>query len=182
MAAVYPAGPDPMMTRSRTPSCSAGGITGSVCSSVTAGPGVGWSVVTRGTTRILGAAFPARPPAGSRRGSRVAAGSRGPLSAGPREADLGDLGGEPAVGGHQPGDPQQHVPGGHRLVEGQVRRGAQLTVRDHLVGAEVAVGLVADPDLHGGAVAAADADRGQGLLRAEVVEDVDPLLEVAERR
>ena len=59
---------------------------------------------------------------------------------------------------------------------------AELTVRDHLVGAEVAVGLVADPDLHGGAVAAADADPGQGLLRAEVVEDADPLLEVAERR
>src|SRR3954470_13441595 len=64
MAAVYPAGPDPMMIRSRTPSCSAGGIAGSACSAVTAEPGVGWSVVTGGTTRIVGVAFPVRTPSG----------------------------------------------------------------------------------------------------------------------
>src|SRR3712207_5100821 len=64
MAAVYPAGPDPMMIRSRTPSCSAGGIAGATCSAVTAGPGVGWSVVTGGTTRIVGAAFPGQDPLG----------------------------------------------------------------------------------------------------------------------
>ena len=61
MAAVYPAGPDPMMIRSRTPSCSAGGITGLWISVVvTAGPGVGWwSFVTGGTTVSVGRSFPA---------------------------------------------------------------------------------------------------------------------------
>ena len=40
---MYPAGPDPMMIRSRTPSCSAGGIVGcSISPAVTAGPGLGW--------------------------------------------------------------------------------------------------------------------------------------------
>jgi hypothetical protein len=47
-----------MMIRSRTPSCSAGGIAGFVISAVvTAGPGLGWELVTGGTTRIVGAAF-----------------------------------------------------------------------------------------------------------------------------
>ena len=41
MAAVYPAGPDPMMIRSRIPSCSAGGMAGCAGSVDTAGPGVG---------------------------------------------------------------------------------------------------------------------------------------------
>src|SRR3954469_20716708 len=52
-----------MMIRSRTPSCSAGGIAGSTISSVvTAGPGLGKSL-TRGTTRIVGAPFPWPRPA-----------------------------------------------------------------------------------------------------------------------
>src|SRR3954464_1934472 len=56
MAAVYPAGPDPMMIRSRTPSCSAGGIAGFVISPVvTAGPG-GGEAFTRGNNRVGGGA------------------------------------------------------------------------------------------------------------------------------
>src|SRR3954462_9335041 len=110
MAAVYPAGPDPMMIRSRTPSCSAGGIAGFVISPVvTAGPGVGKSF-TRGTTRIVGGAFPVAPSRGSpRAGER--GGGRDPLSAACLDRDLGDVRGEAVVALHQPGDPHQHVPG-----------------------------------------------------------------------
>src|SRR3954469_23186543 len=105
MAAVYPAGPDPMMIRSRTPSCSAGGITGSAISPVvTAGPGGGWGVVTGGTTRIVGAAFPVAPPGGSRRACESREG-RGPLSARRVHLHLGDVGGEAVVAGHEAGDP-----------------------------------------------------------------------------
>src|SRR3954452_13818955 len=98
-----------MMIRSRMPSCSAGGIAGFVISSVvTAGPGAGWELVTGGTTRIVGAPFPARPP--PRRG----------WSAGGVDGDLGDVGGEPVVAGHQAGDPDEHESGRDRLGEGQV--------------------------------------------------------------
>src|SRR5689334_203381 len=117
MAAVYPAGPDPMMIRSRTPSCSAGGMTGSAISPVvTAGPGVGWELVTGGTTRIVGAAFP-RSPA-----PRRAAVDRRPSAGRARrvDGDLGDVGGERVVAGHQAGDPDEHEAGRDRLVEGEV--------------------------------------------------------------
>src|SRR5437764_3567666 len=106
MAAVYPAGPEPMMIRSRTPSCSAGGMAGCAGSVDTAGPGVGWEeFVTRGTTRMVGGPFPVGP---LRRGSR---------SVGRLHGHLGEVGGEAAVRGHQAGDPDQHVAGAHGLAE-----------------------------------------------------------------
>src|SRR3712207_28545 len=100
VAAVYPAGPDPMMIRSRTPSCSAGGMAGCAGSVETAGPGVGWSFVTGGTTVSVGRAFPA---------VLLARGGHG---------DLGEVGAEPVVGSDQTGHPDQQVPGGHRRGEG----------------------------------------------------------------
>src|SRR3954452_16415662 len=110
MAAVYPAGPDPMMIRSRTPSCSAGGITGSRISLVvTAGPGGGRELVTGGTTRIVGAAFPRGPSPAGRSLLRGV------------HPDLGDVGREPVGAGDEAGDPDQHEAGRHGLVEGQVR-------------------------------------------------------------
>src|SRR3954469_23739324 len=108
-----------MMIRSRTPSCSAGGIAGCAISSVvTAGPGVGKSL-TGGTTRIVGAAFPAR-----RWGD-----GRGGGSAGRVDRDLGQVRGESVRGVHQAGDPDQDVAGGDRLVEGQVAGGLERAVR-----------------------------------------------------
>src|SRR3954469_12349783 len=81
MAAVYPAGPDPMMIRSRTPSRSAGGMPGLAGSTSTAGPGVGWtsvddgdSLFTGGTTPMVGAPFPGRRAPGARGAAPDAAG------------------------------------------------------------------------------------------------------------
>src|SRR3954451_20338870 len=107
-----------MMMRSRTPSCSAGGIAGSVISAVvTAGSGVGWELVTGGTTRMVGAAFP-RP-------------RRRPLALGV-DGDLGDVGLETVVALHQAGHPDQHEPRLHRLVERHVGGGVELAVRGRL--------------------------------------------------
>src|SRR3954462_10744827 len=103
-----------MMIRSRTPFCSAGGITGGP-SVETAGPGVGWELpevgagVTGGTTRIVGVPFPeCRVP--YRRGSaRVV------------DGHLGQVRSEAAVAGYQRGDPDQHVARGHGLGEQHLR-------------------------------------------------------------
>src|SRR4051812_8668713 len=117
MAAVYPAGPDPMMIRSRTPSCSAGGIVGSVISPVvTAGPGVGNSF-TGSTTRIVGRAFPAAPARGSPRACERC-GGRGAFSAGRLNRHLGDVPPETLPLVHQARGPHQHVPGPDPLPEG----------------------------------------------------------------
>src|SRR3954469_20427138 len=120
MAAVYPAGPDPMMIRSRTPSCSAGGIAGFVISPVvTAGPGVGNSF-TGSTTRIVGRAFPAAPARGSPRASERG-GGRGSFSAGRLNPHPAGVRREALPVVHQAGDPHQHVPGRDRLLEGERR-------------------------------------------------------------
>src|SRR5215211_6861426 len=100
-----------MMIRSRTSGVSAGGIAGCAATSavVTAGPGVGWPVgefvVTGGTTRMVGAPFPAVPA--DALGRRL-------------QRHLGEIGLEAAIALHQTGDPDEHVPGGRRLVEGEL--------------------------------------------------------------
>ena len=72
------------------------------------GRGVGWELVTGGTTRIVGAAFPMAPSGGSPR----ACGSDGSSgSARGVDGDLGEVGREAVLDGHQAGDPHQHVPG-----------------------------------------------------------------------
>src|SRR3954452_11990027 len=93
-----------MMIRSRTPSCSAGGMPGRAGSVSTAGPGVGWEFVTGGTTPMVGGTF---PRAGSARGV---------------DDDLGQVALEAALAGRQLGDPDQHDPAAGRLVEGQIGR------------------------------------------------------------
>src|SRR5215218_4483108 len=119
-----------MMIRSRTPSVSAGGITGSTISSrVTAGPGLGKSL-TGGTTKIVGAAFPRRREAAPH--------GWGPPLAGRLDRDLGEVRGEAVAAVDQAGDPDQHVPGGHRLVEGEVGGGLEGGVRSGVEAVEVA--------------------------------------------
>src|SRR5689334_21710573 len=117
-----------MMIRSRTPSCSAGGIVGFVISAVvTAGPGGGWELVTGVTTRIVGAAF-RRPRPVARR--EPASGERDGvlLLARGVDRDLGQVGLEPVLALHQTGDPDQHEPGLDRLAEGHVGGGVERAV------------------------------------------------------
>src|SRR3954447_11766007 len=109
-----------MMIRSRTPSCSAGGMAG-LPLVVTAGPGVGWGpvgdcAVTGGTTLMVGAAFPvsARPD-GCRRGRDGLPGSAGGV-----RHDLGDVRGEAVGAVDQTGDPDQDEASRDRLVEAEV--------------------------------------------------------------
>src|SRR4051812_955196 len=182
MAAVYPAGPDPMMIRSRTPSCSAGGIVGSVISPVvTAGPGGGKSF-TGGTTRIVRRAFPAAPSKGSPR-ARERGGGRGPFSAGRRHGDLGDVRGEAVLALDEPGDPHQHVPGVDRLVEGEVRSVLDRAVGGHVEAVQVPLGIVPGADLDRGAGSGAgDGHRREVLGLPEVEHEADAVLEVAEGR
>src|SRR5829696_6607176 len=168
VAAVYPAGPDPMMIRSRMPSCSAGGIAGFPLV-VTAGPGVGWELVTGGTTRIVGAAFHGR------RGAT-------PLgSGGGADDDLGEVGLSAVLDGHQTGDPDEHVPGGGRLLEGQLGGALQLPGGGDGEAVQRTVGSAPGPDLdRGPREGRAEADRRDRLLAAQVVDDADARLEAAE--
>src|SRR3954447_16469375 len=122
-----------MMIRSRMPSCSAGGIAG-LPSVVTAGPGAGWAAFTGGTTRIVRSAF---------RGSS-------PRSARGADVDLGEIGRATVAPGDQPGEPDQQVAGGDRLVEpefGALLQGAGGGDREAL---QRAVGVVPGTDLHRG--------------------------------
>src|SRR4051794_41036736 len=162
VAAVYPAGPDPMMIRSRTPSCSAGGMAGCSRSTPTAGPGVGWESFTGGTTPIVGAAFPApqhRSPVGERVGS-----ARGV------DGDLGEVGLGAVLHRHQAGDPHQHVARGHRLLELEVGAALDRALGSDGEAVDGAVRRVAGADLHRRAgLRRGDRHRRQGLLAAQVV-------------
>src|SRR3954449_7392027 len=118
-----------MMIRSRTPSCSAGGMPGRAGSVSTAGPGVGWEFVTGGTTPMVRAAF---PRARSARGV---------------DDDLGQVALEAALAGHQPGDPHQEEPALGGLVEGQVGRAVHGAGGPDRVAVQVAVRVLTGADL-----------------------------------
>src|SRR4051794_14867742 len=160
-----------MMIRSRTPSCSAGGIAGGAGAVDTAGPGAGWEFVTGGTTANGRGGIP-----------RAAAASRPAVLAGAVDDDLGQVAAEALVAGHQPGDPDQHEPAGRRLVEGQVGGAVHRAAGGDGVAVERTVRVATGADLDG------DPRRGGGqrhpgdvLVAAEVVHDPDAVLEVAER-
>src|SRR3954453_16563130 len=159
-----------MMIRSRTPSCSAGGMAGWAGSVDTAGPGVGWEFVTGGTTRMVRAGIPA--------GSRARGGSAGGV-----DGDLGEVGAVPAVAADQAGHPDQQEPGVDRLGEREVGGVLQGAGGGDGEAVEVAAGGTAGADLHGRARRRrGERDPGDRLRAAEVVDDADAGLEVPQRR